>query len=339
MFLLLLIFHYVAALKPPVDMVKLDHQVQVVIRGAWAESTLKTRNSQWNRFIDFCRSNQLTPLPADQTTVARFLVNLAKDCVYSTCNNYLSAIIALHKFYGYDASFRECFMIKMVMQGLGKYLGKAVVQKRGLTPENLMSIYARLDLSDINNITMWAAIILSFRTLLRKSNIVQDNLEVLGMVVTRADIEYTSQGLILNVRKTKTVQRREYVLRIPINFLHNKTLCAASMLVTHLSRTGFTQEGPLFLLYKKEKWRPLLYSELLTFIKGCVKLIGISPDEVGMHSLRRSGAAYLHSLGFSLVDIMCAGDWRSLAALSYLISPLERKCQVETGVSRALDKL
>lgn len=318
-------------------MVKLDNQVESIIRCAWAESTLKTRNSQWSRYIEFCKSNSLVPLPADPITVARFLVNLAKTCVYSTCNNYLSAIIALHKFFGYDSSFRDCFLIKMVMQGLGRYLGKAVVQKRGLTPQQLMSIYAQLNLMDVNVITMWSAIILSFRSLLRKSNIVQNKLDDTEMVVLRSDVSFTAHGIILNVRKTKTLQKKEYVLKIPINYLSNKTLCAASMLGTHFTRTSFAKEGPLFLLYKNNQWRPLLYTDLLNFIKTSVKLIGLPPAEVGLHSLRRSGAAYLHSLGVSLIDIMNAGDWHSLAALSYLLSPLERKVEVETKVSNALN--
>lgn len=136
-----MILHYVAvANMPPVDLTRLDEQVEEILRCAWAESTLKTRNSQWNRYIDFCKSNGMSPLPADSTTIARFLVNLAKNCTYSTCNNYLSAIISLHKFFGHNSSFRDCFLVKLVMQGLGRHLGKAVVQKRGLTPVQLMSI-------------------------------------------------------------------------------------------------------------------------------------------------------------------------------------------------------
>lgn len=320
-------------------MEKLDQQVDVIIRAAWADSTLKTCNSQWDRYIKFCRSNDLVPVPAIPTTVARFLVNLAKDCVYTTCNNYLSAIIALHKFFGYNDSFRDCFVIKLVMQGLGRYLGKTVIQKKGLTPENLAAISRLLDFSDVNNITKWAAIILSFRTLLRKSNIVQTKLNDLDMVVTRRDIDYTTQGIVIHVRKTKTLQKREYVLKIPVNYVRNKNFCAASMLLAHLERTNFTNNGPLFLIWKDKQWRPLLYKELLAFIKDCVSLIGMAPGDVGLHSLRRSGAAYLHSLGISLIDIMNAGDWHSLAALSYLLSPLERKMQIKTVVSGALDKL
>lgn len=68
-------------------------------------------------------------------------------------------------------------------------------------------------------------------------------------------------------------------------------------------------------------------------------MIGLSPADVGLHSMRRSGAAFLHSIGVSLVDIMNAGDWQSLAALAYLISPIERKQWIESQAAQALEEL
>lgn len=316
---------------------KLDLQVEVVIKSAWAESTLRTRNSQWGRFIDFCVVNNLTPVPAEISTVARFLVHLARTCVYSTCNNYLSAIISLHKFFGYDKSFRDYFVIELVMKGLGRRLGKSVNQKIGLSPSDFCAIYKKLDISNINVLTMWSALILSFRSLLRKSNVVQTVYNDMDMVVSRSDIHFTSNGIILDVRKTKTLQRREYVLKIPINFVETPCLCAASMLLTHLARTSHITEGPLFFLFKKGEWKPLLYGELLSFLKQSVSLIGLPPSEVGLHSMRRSGAAFLHSIGVSLIDIMSCGDWRSLAALAYLISPLDRKVKIEEQACSVLN--
>lgn len=333
-------FNCVVAQVPPVDMVKLDKHLDLVIRSAWAESTLRTRNSQWSKYIDFCKANGLVPVPGEVLTVSRFLVNLASTCVYSTCNNYLSAIISLHKFFGYDPYFRESFLVKLVLKGLSRNLGTSVNQKVGLTPNDFVQIYSKLDLSDINVITKWSALMLSFRSLLRKSNIVQTTLKDPGMVVLRSDLEFSEKGVMLNVRKTKTIQRREYVLRVPVYFAHSDSMCAASMLASHLARTSAFKEGPLFLiLTKKGEWRPLLYTDLLGFLKQCVSLIGLNPEEVGLHSMRRSGAAFLHTLGVSLIDIMNAGDWKSLAALSYLISPLERKQDIEKLFSSALSEM
>lgn len=146
--------------------------------------------------------------------------------------------------------------------------------------------------------------------------------------------------MILNVRKTKTLQSKEYILQIPVNYCSCHGLCAARMLCTHLHRTSEISEGPLFYVHsKKGELKPPLYSDLLKFLKQAVQCIGLQPSDVGLHSMRRAGAAFLHSIGVSLVDVMNAGDWKSLAALSYLISPLSRKVEIEGVACTALDNL
>lgn len=92
----------------------LDKQVAEV----WASSTLAVRNSQWKRYLLFCHNYGLLPLPAELSTVARFLVSIGQDVRYSTVNNYTSAVISLHKFYGYEIDFRAYYIIKLVLKGL-----------------------------------------------------------------------------------------------------------------------------------------------------------------------------------------------------------------------------
>lgn len=84
--------------------------------------------------------------------------------------------------------------------------------------------------------------------------------------------------------------------------------------------------------------RPILYREGLAFIKHLVSRIGLDPDKVGFHNLRRSGAQYMNSLGISLPDIKSAGDWRSMAVLSYLVSGLERKVEIDKFVASRLSE-
>lgn len=279
-------------------------------------------------------------MPASVITVARFLVTLGMTCKFSTCNNYLSSVVTLHKFFGEDSSFRDSYVIQLVIKGLGNKLGKEVSQKIGLTPQELVNLYHKLEFSNLNTLTMWTALIFCFRTLLRKSNVVQSTTKDMGMVVTRQDLEFNTSGLLVNVYKTKTIQAKEHVLQIPVFFTKCAPLCAASLLSAHLLRTRHIKEGPLFfMITKNQGWRPLLYNELLKFFKKIVPLIGLNPTQVGLHSMRRAGASYLQSIGISLVDIMCAGDWRSLAALSYLITPLSRKKDIETLACTKLENL
>lgn len=83
--------------------------------------------------------------------------------------------------------------------------------------------------------------------------------------------------------------------------------------------------------------KPIMYHELLQFLKTAVTWIGLSAADVGLHSLRRSGAAFLHSIGVPLNDIQSAGDWSSMAVLLYLCTPFSRKCSIEMEVARVLE--
>ena len=111
------------------ELEQIDREISGVIGAAWSKNTLSTRNSQWSRFIKFCNDYGLIPIPASPETVARFIVWQSRCSKYSTCNNYLSAITVLHKFYGHDVDFREYFLIKLVMKGLKSTLGDKSVQK------------------------------------------------------------------------------------------------------------------------------------------------------------------------------------------------------------------
>lgn len=238
-----IIFIYVAALlQDKVELDELDNKMSDVIRAAWADTTLATRNSQWGRYIRFCKANGLQPVPGTVITVARFLIHLGSCCVFSTCNNYLSAIIALHKFIGYPSDYREYFVIKLVLKGLAKHLCPNVNQKIGLTPSIFKSIYDVLDFSDVNFLTKWAALIFSFRSLLRKSNVVQTSLKELSLVVDRSDIIFSPRGMLVKVRKPKTIQ-------CPVSYVSHLCFDIVSMLNAHFFRTPHFFTGPLFYLF------------------------------------------------------------------------------------------
>lgn len=61
-------------------------------------------------------------------------------------------------------------------------------------------------------------------------------------------------------------------------------------------------------------------------------------SKVGLHSLRRSGASFWCHLGVPLTDIKSIGDWRSLAVLEYLVTPMNRKMDIEKIMVEALSK-
>ena len=316
------------------DVSELDQEVSATIAAAWSANTLATRNSQWSKYFAFCADVELTPLPANVHTVARFLVFLGRTCKFSTVNNYLSALISLHKFYGLPCDFRDTFLISMILKGLKSTLGEEVKQMKPLTVDQLMDIHKQVVESELDNI-YWAIMMLSFRSLLRKSNLVPDSRSVCDHVLRRKDIEVHEWGVMLKVRSSKTLQHKEYVLQIPIYYVDNPRFCAASMVQAHISAFPANEDSPLFVKQVNGKLQPVLYRELLSFIKHSVTRVGLDSECYGAHSLRRSGCAFLHAQGIPLIDIMSMGDWKSLAVLDYLVTPLDRKMNIQRALCAA----
>lgn len=300
---------------------------------AWSSNTLKTRNSQWAKFINYCGSVGLCPLPAECTTLCRFLIVQARTSKYSTINNYVSAINVLHKFYGYTVDFCQFFLTKLVLSGLKARLGGGVTQKHPLTIENLSAISELLPMSEQNQ-SLWCAVVFALRTLLRKSNIVPDG-SVDTHVVRRQDIFFYSDKIVVHVLSSKTNRYRDCVFEIPISPVSNKKFCLCTMLNEHFLLFPAPPSSPLFRKRVHGGSIPVTYLDLLSFVKWMVTLIGLDPNNVGLHSLRRSGAAYLYRIGVPLQDIQTIGDWSSLAVLMYLSTPFSRKCEIELAVANS----
>ena len=71
---------------------------------------------------------------------------------YSMCNNYLSAIIVLHKFYGHDCDFCQNFLKKLVLRGLKSVLGDTTFQKRPFTIDEFLAMNGKIQLDDELNV-------------------------------------------------------------------------------------------------------------------------------------------------------------------------------------------
>ena len=318
------------------SMEMLDREVSQAVSAAWSSNTLATRNSQWKTFIVFCSSNGLQPLPADHQTVSRFLVWLARRSKFSTINNYLSAITVLHKYYGYDGDFRSSFLIKLVLQGLKRQLGTKLDQKLPFTLGQLRSMYGVFDHRDNLKMALWAVMIFCFRTLLRKSNVLPDATGKLHHVIRRSDLEFHQWGILVHVRSSKTVQFEEYIMDIPINTVSDKAFCVVSLIKDHFSVFPAPGDSPLFLRNTAHGVAPVLYGDLLLFIKKLASDVGLDQSKYGSHSMRRSGAGFLHDLKVPLTDIMTLGNWSSMSVLSYLVTPEPRKHAIQGAVGLAL---
>lgn len=319
------------------DLPYLDGRVAEIISSAWAGNTLACCNSQWRKFLKFCSDRGLAALPASLSTIVRFLAFLESlGFKYNTINNYMSSLVVLHKFYGMEGNFRESYLIQTALAGLKKRIGCRTSPRLPLSIEQLSTIFLNYPRSLLND-CCWLAVLISFRTLLRKSNVVLD--EMSGHNLLRKDVIFYPDKVVFRVHTTKTRGKGDETLVIPVNRTSKLGLCVWTLLSQHVILYPTSIDSPLLMKSSINGPVPLLYRDVLGFLKTEVQRLGLDSGRYGLHSLRRSGAMYLQRLGIPLYEIQLLGDWRSMAVMLYLSSTFERKMEIQQIVVSDLNSV
>ena len=114
---------------------------------------------------------------------------------------------SLNKYFGYDvAHIRLYFVFSTTMKGLWCMLGDPEPTHLTLTLENLLETSLSVDWLSKNERTIWACIALAFRSLLRKCNLIPDNLKLEGHFLRRRSFRFHIWGVLLSISSSKTIQ-------------------------------------------------------------------------------------------------------------------------------------
>ena len=269
--------------------------------------------------------------------MARYAVFLSDDVRFATIDNYVSGVLSLNRYCGYDvAHIRQDFSFIATMTGLRRILGDPEAIRVTLSVENILSMFFGVDIMDSNEKVMWTCLVTSFRSLLRKSNLVPDKgSDREGHFLRRKSVRFYNWGVMLHISSSKTIQYGQRTHLVPVTYSPGSPLCAATLLWQHFRDSPADGDSPAFLLRRGSRTTPLTYGILLKFLKRLLRIAGIDTNRAGVHSLRRAGAAFLHQCGIPLEDIRQTGDWSSLAALLYLAKPMNARIALDTVVSNA----
>ena len=154
----------------------LDRRAAEVRSYCWAPSTWRTKASQWKKYIAFCSLLLIAVVPTTVDTMCRFIVYLSDTLAFVSIDNYVSGVISLNKYFGYEVSFiRRNFVFATTLSGLRRMLGDPAPLRLTLTLVNLQDMSYAVNLLDPNERAIWACIVTSFRSLLRKCNLVPDS--------------------------------------------------------------------------------------------------------------------------------------------------------------------
>lgn len=271
----------------------------------------------------------MLPLPASVDVICLYITHLSYSLKYSSICNYLSAVLSLHNFFGYDAIAKNSFLVRCTLHGARRLLGDTVLSADPLLPKHLLELYKHLDKKSTVDLVFWTALCLGYRCLLRKSHFTKSN-----HTLQREDVSFTDYGILVTLRSSKTVQFRERVVTIPVIESPGSILCPVRWLRLYLKYVQVPLKGPLFVIPSTKKPLPYgLFARRLHSLIKAAELIG----RFTSHSLRRGCATYLSRLGLPLHDIKVYGDWRSLSVLLYLSGDVNTRLIKDRAVARSLE--
>lgn len=251
---------------------------------------------------------------------------------YGTINNELSALVVFGKLWGSPTDLRSDFGVKWTLQSLRRYLGDKILQRDELLPEDLRKIYKFVQKSDFYQWSTWVGLLFLYRTLLRKGHLFPSRFN--RNLLSRADITFTSYGILIKVQNSKTIQFQERLVEIPI-CRGGGLFCIVTLLERFFLEFPTLPTAPVLSSVNNGNLQMVDYPQALKLLKMWGKMAALTKT-LGLHSLRRGAATLMALGGFSLEDIKNKGDWKSDAVLRYLSYPLHRKLDIEKKISLLL---
>ena len=290
---------------------------------------MSTRKSQWKFYLNFCQIYDLVPLPATMDTILLYLAYMADRLKYVSIINYLSAVWVLHRINGVLHVDPSSFEIHMTLKGIRRTIGDVRSQARPITIPELESIFNILDLSDSQDLAFWCALIICFRGLLRKSNVVEE-----GLAILVQDVTSHSWGTLIKVRRTKTISFRQRFLEIPFSPVRYSPFCVDYFIKVLIRMVGHTHRAQLISYKVNGKLVRGTYTWLCRKIKdACTRL---RLNKFTSHSLRRGGASAMSDAKFTLLEIKDLGDWQSLSVLNYIAKTPDSRLDLDRRIVRQL---
>lgn len=275
------------------------------VQSAKAASTVRAYRCDWSHFESWCMGHGQSTLPATAETVALYLTDLASTHKTATLTRRLSAISQAHQIAGFESPTRSS-QVRLVMAGIRRTKGTAHQGKAPVLVDDLRRMISALP-DNLLGVRDRAILLTGFGLAARRSELVA--LDV-------ADAEFTRDGLVINIRRSKTDQEQAG-RKIGIPYGSNPATCPVRALQDWLARCGFN-EGPLFRpidRFGRVSQKRLTPAAVADVVKRYAAKVGLNANEFAGHSLRAGLATSAAMGGASERAIMAQTGHRSLTVL------------------------
>jgi len=219
----------------PIRAWKGDDDVKHYVQSAKSPTTRKGYERDFRRFERWCLSEGFGPLPASALTVARYASHRAKEGnQLKHIRRELSAITITHRQKNLDSPVSH-EAVKATLAGIAREHGSAVTQAPPILVSDLRLMVEACDLNTLRGARDAAVLLTGFTMALRRSELVQLDVE---------HLEMKERGVVANIVRQKN-DKEGVGYRKAVLLAEDTSMCATLALKRWLRVSGRTS-GALF---------------------------------------------------------------------------------------------
>ena len=288
------------------DIKALQDETLLNLQNSKANNTVRAYKSDFNDFGLFCSQNGLKSLPSEPKIVSLYLTHLStKNAKMSTIRRRLVSIGIIHKLKGYYLDTKHPSIIENIM-GIKRRKGSFQKGKKPLLINDLKKLINVIDQQQNEKIKILrdrSIILIGFSGGFRRNEIISIDYD---------DLDFVSEGLKINLRRSKTDQFGKGTLK-GLPYFDNSKYCPVLSLQKWIEISKINS-GPLFRRFTKGlnlSVNRLTDQTVALLIKEYLKLAGIDSKNYSGHSLRSGFATSAAESGAEERSIMAMTGHKS----------------------------
>jgi len=297
------------------------------LKNSKANNTLRAYKSDFKDFAVFCAKHGLNSLPTEPKILSLYLTHLSKNSKISTLRRRIVSISMVHKLKGHYLDSKHPIIVENLM-GIRRIKGSFQKGKKPLLINHLklvINVINEQKIEENKKLRDKTMILVGFGGGFRRNELISIDYE---------DLEFVSEGLKITVRRSKTDQFGEGMIK-GLPYFSNEIYCPIINLKKWLEISKI-RSGPIFRRFTKGSTiteKRLTDQSVVLLIKKYLNLAGIENKNFAGHSLRS---------GFATVAAESGADERSIMAMTgHKTSQMVRRYIKEANLfkNNALNKL
>ena len=297
------------------------------LKSSKANNTLRAYKSDFKDFGAFCARHGINSLPSEPKTVSLYITHLSKTSKMSTLKRRLVSISMVHKLKGHYLDTKHPIIVENLM-GIKRSKGSIQKGKKPILINHLKILIDVINEQEIKKIKKFrdkSILLVGFGGGFRRSELISLDYE---------DLEFVSEGLKITIRRSKTDQFGEGMIK-GLPYFTNEKYCPVANLKKWLEISKI-DAGPIFRRFSKGSYlteKRLTDQTVVLLMKKYLRLAGIEDKNFSGHSLRS---------GFATVAAESGADERSIMAMTgHKTTQMVRRYIREANIfkNNALNKL